>query len=351
MSSSSSDSSPGISPLPNPGPDVDRAQEMIVLHAVGCALAIVFIALRIWCRAAIKAIGWDDWFMLAAAILNIPLTVLVIIFTVKGGTRHLFYLSQDPANAIVVIKLNWIARPFAYFGLSIGKISIAFLILRLLGHTSRWRKLSLHFINVIAAINPIIVVINDFTQCKNVEALWNPVVRSQTKCLNPGPIDSFAVFASTWNTATDFYLSFLALNLIWGIQVLTIQRKIAVCVFLGCGLVTGIVSAIKTYTLSRHRPDVTWDYFFVYIWNCVELTLLIVLGSLPTLRPLYDKVMGKRTDRESNAYYSGSFRQTGIRNSGRKRQSYEPMDSDISHPLTDLQVPERSHYEGAHHVS
>ncbi|CAI6243446.1 unnamed protein product [Periconia digitata] len=338
---------PPAQTLPYPGPDENRVVEIVVIYVIGTALGVLFMGLRLWSRIISKALGIDDWCMLAATILSIPNTCITIDFSVKGGTRHLYYLLEDPANAVYVVKWNVIARPMGYFALSIGKISIGFLLLRVLERTSRWRRWSIHITNIITAVNCVGVLITDFSQCRNPEALWDPSVKSHTKCVDPAPLTKFAMYASSWNTGIDFYFALLAMHLVWGLKLLDWRKKIAVSLFLGCGLITGIVSSIKTHALSLRRPDITWDYFWVYVWNGLEVTLLIVLGCLPTLRPLYRRLRGKKdpNDRTNGVYYTGSYGQPGKSTTRRSNQSYHPADSELNHPLVDLAIPEETHVD------
>ncbi|PVI02415.1 hypothetical protein DM02DRAFT_653560 [Periconia macrospinosa] len=340
-----------VPPLPNPGPDESRGPQLIVVYAVGFALATVFVALRFWSRKLIKAIGADDWCMLVAAVFNVPLTVVTIILAADGGTRHLFYLAKDPALAISTTRLNWIARPFGFVSLTVGKISVALLILRLLERTSRWRKWILHVANALTAINGILLTIVDFAQCENVHAIWNPALKAKTKCMDPDTRSSIALFTASWNTFIDFFLATMAVHLVWDIQ-LNIKKKIGVCIFLGCSILTGIASALKTSSIANVHDDsdLTWDSFWLYVWNCVETTLLIILGSVPTLRPLYSKLTGRENRSISNPYYPNSFSKSGISRTTRINQSYKFMDSDISHPLVDLKAPGETHKDTTQRV-
>ena len=74
-------------------------------------------------------------------ILYISTTVSETFAATDGGGRHLYYLK--PADIQKVTKITWIENPLGIMALAIAKMSVAFLILRLIGPSTRWRKWSL----------------------------------------------------------------------------------------------------------------------------------------------------------------------------------------------------------------
>ncbi|KAL8819974.1 MAG: hypothetical protein Q9223_001712 [Gallowayella weberi] len=68
------------------------------------------------------------------------------------------------------------------------------------------------------------------------------------------------------------------------------SKKVALCILLGLGVVTAISGTIRASYLPElnHRHDITWETFNLFAWVSIEIFLLIVLGSLPALKPLYD---------------------------------------------------------------
>jgi hypothetical protein len=156
------------------------------------------------------------------------------IFSFSGGTRHLAYLSQDPAHMVYVVNMNWIAQPLAIFCLGSSKVAVAFLILRLLNRTSIWRRWSLYVAAALTSINTVIMMILTFAQCEKPAALWDPVVRSRTKCWDPEIQSSFSIYGASMHAVVDFFLAFLPITLVWGLKA-ELRKRIALCVLLACG--------------------------------------------------------------------------------------------------------------------
>ena len=164
----------------------------------------------------------------------VPLTILISLFSFDGGTRHLAYLSADPAHMVRVTRLNWIAQPLCIFCLGSGKISIAFLILRLLSRASVWRKWSLYVAVVWTAINTFLMILFTFIQCKDVAALWDESIKEKTECWDPSVQSSFSIYGASVHSLTDFYLAAVPVTLVWGLKT-DIKKRIGLCTLLGCG--------------------------------------------------------------------------------------------------------------------
>ena len=128
--------------------------------------------------------------------LFIALTIVVSLFAASGGVRHAYYMSES--KLLHVTKLGFIAQPIATIAQGLSKISVAFLLLRILGNVILpWRKVLLWLVIIITAILSIIQSFLTFYQCKNPEALWNPIVAKTTSCWNPNVQANFAIFTSS----------------------------------------------------------------------------------------------------------------------------------------------------------
>jgi len=231
--------------------DVDRGPHLAAVYITGCLVCLFFVVMRLMARFSIVGVGLDDVCMLITwvrslpsppvlvkthpiQIVFVPLTILVSLFSLNGGTRHLAYLSEDPTHMVYVTKLNWIAQPLAIFCLGSGKVSISFLILRLLNRSSVWRKWSLYIAIAWTSINTILMILFTFIQCKNPAALWDASLKKTTKCWDPSVQSSFSTYGAAVHAITDFYLAAIPVTLVWGLQT-SLGKRLALCALLGCG--------------------------------------------------------------------------------------------------------------------
>ena len=105
-----------------------------------------------------------------------------------GIGRHTVYLTHE--NAVYATKLDWLCQAFVITALTIGKVSVAFLILRL--SIIKWHRFFLHTINVILLLINIPLIIWTYAQCKPTALLWDPTVKG--KCQDPMMQSDYAIF-------------------------------------------------------------------------------------------------------------------------------------------------------------
>ena len=83
---------------------------------------------------------------------------------------------------MIALKYNFLSQPFGAAAPVFGKSSVAFLILRIIGPNTVWRKRFIYFNLAIYWATTILTIIITFVQCSPSRALWEPVPGS--RCLN-----------------------------------------------------------------------------------------------------------------------------------------------------------------------
>ena len=104
--------------------------------------------------------------------------IIAIIWSILAyydGCRHLYYLT--PGERVRAIRIIWILQPFVITSLGTGKVSVAFLILRLMGK-SFWRRRLLYGVMISCFVVCSAAIIITYVQCRPVAALWNPEVKA-----------------------------------------------------------------------------------------------------------------------------------------------------------------------------
>ncbi|KAG8167217.1 hypothetical protein KVR01_002906 [Diaporthe batatas] len=242
-------------------PDIDRRTSYIAAWTIQCAIGIIAVALRFWARSMLKTrwkYGWDDWVMLLTLLIYLGGTILVILIGVNGGTRHLAYI-QPASHAVFVFKLHQITQSFGIMASGTGKISVAFLIMRFLPNTGKWRQRFLWVLIVITFVQSVTTSIFNFTQCDPVAALWDPALRPTAKCWDPAVNANYGIFGAAWGCAFDMILATMPISLIWKLQ-LSLRKRLGIIALLGSGVFGAIVTAVKAKELEliKNRSDFTW---------------------------------------------------------------------------------------------
>ena len=124
-------------------------------------------------------------------------TAIAVTFLVKhSGQRHLYYL--PPSQKEYASKLDWISQPFNIMSLATGKVSVALLILRLLGPSAFWRRFLLYTICILSIVLGILGATFTFVQCKPARTLWEgPIKNPNAKCWDPSVQLHYELFLSS----------------------------------------------------------------------------------------------------------------------------------------------------------
>lgn len=120
----------------------------------------------------------------------------------------MYYLTQSEIE--YTTKVTWIENPLGIMALVTAKISVAFLILRLIGPSTVWRKWSLYVSIVLNFVIAVLACILTFVQCNPPRALWEaPSQVPGAKCWNPKHQADYAIFTSGKVKDTDWWITLL----------------------------------------------------------------------------------------------------------------------------------------------
>ncbi|MCJ1371838.1 hypothetical protein MMC20_003058 [Loxospora ochrophaea] len=290
---------------PPPDGDQNRGPAFLISSWIEVGIVIVIMILRFYGRSRLGQVGVDDWVMLLTAALLIAFVSVASVVALNGGFRHVYYLKSNMDLVFYVTKFNWISQPPIIIALATSKISVGFLILRVMGH-SKWRKRFLYFTMVTCFIGNALSAIFTFAQCNPPKALWSTI---QGKCWDPATQSDYAIASSCYNGVLDVAYALLPASVFWNLQLST-RKKIGLVLLLGGGIFAGVASFIKSSKLPglSGRSDFTWNSYEPIV--CVEVFLLIVCGSIPALKPIYDQIFGK--PKGSSSPYN-SFSRRGYR--------------------------------------
>jgi hypothetical protein len=203
---------------------------------------------------------------------------LVIIISINGGTRHLAYI-QPASHAVYVFKLHQITQPFGIMASGTGKISVAFLIMRFIHNTGKWRQRFLWVLIVITFVQSVTTSVFNFTQCDPVAALWNPALRPTAKCWDPAVNANYGIFGAAWGCAFDLILAAMPISIIWKLQ-LSLRKRLGIIALLSSGVLGAIVTAVKAKELEliKDRTDFTWV-------RVASFHICVIIPELPHLVP------------------------------------------------------------------
>ena len=106
----------------------------------------------------------------------------------------MYYVLADPPLLVHLLKLTWISQPFGIMASAFGKCSVAFLISRIMGPNSFYRRWFLNVNTILYMSASVVASIIVFCQCKPAEGLWKKT--PDVVCWDPKIVQNFDLFQS-----------------------------------------------------------------------------------------------------------------------------------------------------------
>ncbi|KND90706.1 hypothetical protein TOPH_04624 [Tolypocladium ophioglossoides CBS 100239] len=323
------------------GPVPDRGPQAIRVIWALTPLALITVVLRIVARVRNGKFGWDDIFMILAMLCFLGWSIILTFYAQRGGLRHLEDLKKTGMdNITTVLLLNWICQPFGIIGVGAGKISVSALLLGIINRTGlRWLRLFLWAVTIaMTAILSVACAILTLAQCSPPSALWDKSVHGE--CIDPHIMGRFGTFVGAFNTFTDASLAIIPTAIFWQLNS-TMTEKVQLSIVFGLNILTSICSGIKTQYLANlaDRTDLTWATYNIFISVTVELFIMVVCGSVPTLH-LILTVFRTATGSAGSKATPHSTRKTGIKTHGLHRE----VDTELSE-MTHMHVKTKTTIE------
>jgi hypothetical protein len=103
-----------------------------------------------------------------------------------GVGQHAVYI--DPPNLINAVKWIWLSTPFSTMSACFGKVSIALLLMRILGNRNKSYTYFLWVMIVLLVLVNVFLSVITFAQCTPVTYLWdqlNPMATYKGTCWDP----------------------------------------------------------------------------------------------------------------------------------------------------------------------
>ncbi|KAF4551200.1 Hypothetical protein D9617_14g076570 [Elsinoe fawcettii] len=279
-------------------PEVDAQSSYPRIFAIaGCftGLMLAMVGVRFWVRARIvRAIGADDWVVLASAFLSVVYSCMAIAQSRFGLGLPVRLRPKQDAN--IFATLNFACRPIYNACITGFKVGLCLAYLRLITQTSmnKYRLLiwgALWF-SVLAHIAIILAL---FFYCDPVQKAWIPSTAGQ--CLKTDPL-YYGTAAVT--ILCDIMVFFLPVPLFLSLQT-DRRRKVTLIVVFLLGLITTVCSFLRMMQIRDVSKD--GDATMLVTWAMIEQNVGIITTSLPALGPLI-----RRRRKAVSHYHSGGDR-------------------------------------------
>ncbi|PYI24826.1 hypothetical protein BO99DRAFT_439069 [Aspergillus violaceofuscus CBS 115571] len=276
-------------------PAYDQQNKGPVLLAVMwtlTGLATVLVWARLFIRTKIvRAFGLDDRLIAISMILGLVNVIIATVAVHYGFGRHsstVGHAATERAN--MTIDIGWI---FGILSFAFPKMGVAALLHRILVPGFRMQCALWGLTGLVMAVAVANILIF-FTSCDPPRALWTTVPGST--CRSSGVIIGFATFNGVLSAFTDLSLAIYPSVVLWKLQ-MSLHKKLALCAALGMGAISACAAIIKTTHINAlaNVSDATYASWSLVLWTNVEADLVIIASCIPTLQPLLEFLLGKRS--------------------------------------------------------
>jgi hypothetical protein len=224
-------------------------------------------------------------------------------------------LSQDQeTNSLAYILQLVMCTTLTYIPTTIlSKLTLCFFYYRL--SPSRWYQYTVYFTGFLCTTSLVGIWFSVLFACKPIAAGWDVRLSVDADCINRPPI---YITQAAFGCVTDLMLLLLPVPTVIGLQMST-RQKLGLLGLFAIGSITLVTSIVRLVLLlpSLSNPDQSWSLAEGCLWVIIEANLLIMCGSLPTLRVFLKnvapRVLGDRSQDKPSQQDSASF---GLRTFG-----------------------------------
>ncbi|KAF2713200.1 hypothetical protein K504DRAFT_517170 [Pleomassaria siparia CBS 279.74] len=234
-------------------------------------LVIIFTAVRFYSRTVIiRALGMDDWFMLAASLILVATNIMTCISTLPAYQTGYHLWDLRPEIATNPVHTSQVCLFTCIF-------------------PSRTNKYFCYSLLTFISIWAVAVFFISLFQCSPIQAYWQLAQYPDRKCLDMAPL--FYVTGGL-NTLTDFLIFLWPAKDLAKIRISLKQRVTLIAMF-SLGVIICIAGICRIWYTSIYIAsyDIHYEGAVLYIILAIEAGTGIVCGCLPACKPLMTKMM------------------------------------------------------------
>ncbi|KAI2637159.1 hypothetical protein GGS26DRAFT_473639 [Hypomontagnella submonticulosa] len=270
---------PSANPPPPANPDdPGRGPAILGVAWALTVVCLVFVGVRIYYRRRAQAVlGWDDWLIVVAALLQIFHTGIVTEACHWGAGMHDEDLTLN--QLVNIIKWFWISTTPALVVSVISRISAAILLIRIFGKKA-WFKWYLIVFTALQTIGGIIAIVFIWVQQTPIESVWDPTIEPTYK--RAADFDNISAYvAQALFAFADLSYVILPVWIIWRLN-MSLRAKIGLGIILSLSFISFVGSVMKAETSSV--AETQYSSSLVILWSALEQTLVIIISCVPAIR-------------------------------------------------------------------
>ncbi|KAI4228432.1 MAG: hypothetical protein L6R36_001623 [Xanthoria steineri] len=281
--------------LPNVSNE-DRSSHIIGSAVVLIILPTVAVILRLLSRHMSKAGLWiDDYTVILSLIISWTPNIVNLLAVHQGFGKHMHAL---PTTSV----FHWFKYLYAFELLyTVGMASVKYSVLCFMYRIFpivQFRRILMASLVFVTALTVACVFVSIF-QCIPIHKFWDTLGGELAPQLGGRCIDvqKYFLIGGSINTITDFALLAMPIPILWRLRTGKPQKLLLTGIFT-VGLIVCVVSVVRLTVLAGvDQSDVTWNYVPAATWSAAEPSVAVVSACLPSLRPLFVRLIWGGTHR------------------------------------------------------
>ncbi|KAI9734046.1 MAG: hypothetical protein M1818_006984 [Claussenomyces sp. TS43310] len=295
----------------------NRGPLAFIVTTTTLAIASIFVLARLISRLAIlRHVTCDDFFILAGWLVAVGLSCLIDYGTRNGLGRYDVNILDGwmPALRRCEYAFAVMYNP----ALMLTKTSILVFYLRLARTTTPFLRIASYLTLAVVNIAGIVLTFLTIFQCNPVGAVFASEGR-HAKCI---PLLTLYLASAPVNIITDLAVLVLPIPVLTGMQLPRKQKNILVVTF-ALGVFVVAVDVVRVYFLQQAfittapgslsasygpisqiggQPNFSWYASLSLMWSAVEVNVGIICACIPTLKPLFIRVLPNFIDYQATSH-------------------------------------------------
>ncbi|GAM90403.1 hypothetical protein ANO11243_084460 [Dothideomycetidae sp. 11243] len=265
-------------------------------------IAVVLVSLRFYAASRTKNNKWRwDFIWIAVSLLAAFLACLFASIAVSHGLGQHFAL-LPLAEALLVLRWNYYAIYMGALSIAFSKFSVTALLLDVQkGAGKKVGRYVLWAVAILFSITTLLEIFLTAFQCTPVNKVWN--VLEAGSCPAQKEARAISYVHAIFGGLSDIFLALFPISIVWNLQT-SLKVKVGFCALMAIGMLPAFASFVRFHLLHKiyDVTDFTYEEGLFMIWAAIETGTLIIIGSIPPLRPLFMRVFfGKQKSKTTYA--------------------------------------------------
>ncbi|RDH19786.1 hypothetical protein M747DRAFT_306058 [Aspergillus niger ATCC 13496] len=260
----------------------DCGEGILITSIFLIILIIIFTVLRVVSKFVThQDWWWDDFFALLALPFELIVLSLVVAWRQIGLGYHMEVVAAiNPEYLLTGARYLYVAIFFFDGSVCLPKISALFFYARIFRTNNRTFRIHLWIVGGLTSTWLLAAWISTGLECQPIAKAWNTVL--------PGTcIAQFQWYLSTaaLSCMIDFYILFLPIPMIWGLQA-SLKRRVYLLIAFMMAYSVVVLSLGRLVAVIQFIPimnqDLTWHFVKYGYWSILEGSISIISISVPS---------------------------------------------------------------------